>query len=263
MTAHDSKLTTHDRATVRYVTSEEMRDLEREAGEKYALSPLILMENAGRSVAEFIEKAYGPAPKRALVVCGQGNNGGDGFAVARHLRNRGFEVEIALYGEPSAFKPETAGNFDTARRMGLPIDVHPSFESFEERMSWADLLVDALFGTGLKRNLGSPHSDVVRLMNGSGRKIVSIDLPSGLDADSGDVRGAAVKAAYTVSLGYSKVGLIRNSGPAYSGLIVWGDISLPAEKQEAPPDAAPKAPRSPRRRRRPRRRPPQAPGKVV
>ena len=246
-----------------YVTSEEMRGLEREAGEKYALSPLILMENAGRSVAEAIGRLYGPPPKRVLVVCGQGNNGGDGSAAARHLWNQGFEVEVALYGDAGGFKPEAAANHEIARKMGIPTASHPPMGTLKERLGKADLVVDALFGTGLKRNLGRPHTDIIRLMNESGRKIVSIDLPSGLDADSGDVRGAAVKAAHTVSLGYSKVGLIHNSGPKHSGLIVWGDISLPKESPGPPPAVPAPARSAHRRRRRPRRRPPQGPGKVV
>jgi ADP-dependent NAD(P)H-hydrate dehydratase / NAD(P)H-hydrate epimerase len=177
----------------------------------------VLMERAGRAVARTVGRAAGPGA-RVLVLCGPGNNGGDGFVAARVLAGRGFRVELALLGQQEALKGDAAaaaGDWDG--RVGLP-----DFAVIDE----AHVIVDALFGAGLARELEGEAQAVVQRINDSDRPVVAVDVPSGIDGDSGQVRGGAVRASRTVTFVRRKPGHLLLPGRLHCGEVEVADIGI-------------------------------------
>ncbi|MFA6600147.1 MAG: NAD(P)H-hydrate epimerase [Candidatus Omnitrophota bacterium] len=210
------------------VTAAQMQAIDRKAIEGYGIPGLILMENAGRGIAEHILETHRAG--RVTVFAGKGNNGGDGFVVARHLANRGFTVSVLLLADPRLLKPDPAVNYAILGCMKVPcsvVDEKTPPEILKAAAAGADILVDALFGTGLERELGGICRSAVEIMNASGKFVVAADMPSGLHSDSGEVLGCAVKATVTATLGVPKTGLFVGSGPEYAGRICVVDIGLP------------------------------------
>lgn len=213
----------------RTVTTQKMRRLEVLAEKRYGIPTLLLMENAGRSVADWIHESLKHRKKRILVLSGQGNNGGDGFCAARHLTNRGHHVTTIFLGVERRLKADALVNFRILKKMRMKHypRSHWSSRLARRELRKADLVVDALLGTGLTRDLREPYLSAVGAMNASDKKIVSVDVPSGLDSDTGKVHGDAVRAYVTVTLGYPKLGITKPPARKYAGRIVVGDISLP------------------------------------
>lgn len=214
----------------RSVTAEEMRRLDQKASEDFGIPSLLLMENAGRGIAELIFNLR--TARRILILCGKGNNGGDGFVIARHLSNRGLSVKIVLCADPAKLSGDTKINFDIVSKMKIPCTVIS--DHFEENrlavdFQNADLIVDALFGVGLNAPLVGLCAKVVTLLNHSGREVLSVDIPSGLHADTGQALGVAVVARMTATLGLPKKGLFAKEGPKHAGKILVIDIGLPKE----------------------------------
>ena len=208
----------------------EMRRLDEAATREYAIPSLLLMENAGRSVCDLVSREYEPC--KVLVLIGKGNNGGDGLVVARHLANRGYKVEVALLEDPSKFKADPLLNFTMVRKMKIPRMQISETATEEEVLTLcrkADLVMDAIFGIGLNSPVGGVFETVIRALNKSGKPVVSLDVPSGLDGDTGWVHGVAVKAAWTVALALPKAGFYENEGPQHTGEIEVVDIGLPRE----------------------------------
>lgn len=216
---------------MKYVTTREMQNLEARARDQYGISTLILMENAGRTVAEEVSDVVGRRKIRILVLCGKGNNGGDGLTASRHLYNRGHLVEIILFGDPSKLKEDALFNFLIIRKMGIPLMVYPSrivpLESFRNHLSRSHVVIDALFGTGLQRPLEPPYPVIIDMVNKARVRRISIDVPSGLNADSGRVMGQAIQADLTITLGYPKVAFRIKSLRKIIGRVKTGYISLP------------------------------------
>ncbi len=208
------------------VSAEEMRRLDEKAIREYGIPSLLLMENAGRGVAEAIQSAFGSGLSIS-VFCGKGNNGGDGFVCARHLYNRGFAVQVLLFAESQELKEDAKLNFDILNKMRLPLFRNPKDIPFLIQSS--EVLVDALFGVGLRRELSGIFREAVEAINSAGKKVVSIDVPSGLDSDSGRVLGAAVKADRTFTLALPKRGFYVGDGPAHAGEIHVIDIGIPRD----------------------------------
>ncbi len=205
-----------------------MRRLDEAATRDHAIPSLLLMENAGRSVCEVISREYEPC--KVLVLVGKGNNGGDGLVVARHLVNRGYKVEVALLEDPAKLKADPLLNFTIVRKMKIPCIQLAEIATEEEALALCrkeDLVVDAIFGIGLNSPVGGVFETVIRALNKSGKPVVSLDIPSGLDADTGWVHGVAVKAAWTVALALPKAGFYENEGPQHTGEIEVVDIGLP------------------------------------
>lgn len=197
---------------------------------------IVLMENAGRAVAEAALQVLDGAEEgsgRILVVCGKGNNGGDGFVAARHLQNWGFLVSVWLSHPVEEVKGDARTNLEIVLKMkGLPVRIitpESSWEEFRASLPGAALIVDALLGTGLTRPVGPPMDAMVGAINESGRPVLSIDVPSGLDADTGEVLGCCVRAARTVTLALMKKGLLERRGPEMAGALSVADIGLPAD----------------------------------
>jgi len=208
------------------VTSEEMAKLDR-AAEGMGIPRLLLMENAGAAVARRLVGRFGPC--RVLVLAGTGNNGGDGMVAARHLRNLGCEVELVLVGDPSEIRTEEARtNWRIVSAMkGIGTVSYSALENLRERMGWADVVVDAMLGTGVKGELREPVLSIVRELNSSGKPVVAVDTPTGLDPSTGRICGEAVRASMTVTFHAAKSGFAGRE--EYTGQVWVEDIGIPRE----------------------------------
>ncbi|WP_274655427.1 NAD(P)H-hydrate dehydratase [Paenibacillus humicola] len=217
------------------VTSKEMREIDRAAIERIGIPALVLMENAGRAVAEeaaaLAVSGAGRTLKRWLVLAGKGNNGADGVVAARHLAEAGFEPMIVYAGDPAAFGGEAAVQRDIAMRLGLP---HRVYGMGGEAVPWDryDGIIDALLGTGSKGAPRGAYAELIREANGSGLPIVAVDIPSGLDADTGETHDPCIRAARTVALAFGKCGLVQHPGAAAAGEVTVRPIGIPAALAE-------------------------------
>lgn len=203
-----------------------MKELEAMAG-SHGISPLILMENASIGVVNCIKKLMEVKNRKILVVCGRGNNGGDGMAVARHLKNSGADVSVILVDDDKKFSGETEVNFNILKNIGIQIILSSeNIEKINFLFNSSEILIDAIFGTGLTREVGGVYRELIEKLNRSGKYVVSIDIPSGVNSDTGEVMGIAVKSNLTVALGYLKLGHLLFAGREYCGDVEVVDISL-------------------------------------
>jgi NAD(P)H-hydrate epimerase len=212
------------------VTAAEMQALDRRTIEEYGIPGLILMENAGRGIADLITGAFKPGT--VVVFAGKGNNGGDGFVIARHLNNRGFRTAVILLADAAELKEDPAVNFKILRKMIIPVEVpRPDCiaSDFLRGLEHADLVVDALLGIGLERKIEGIYGAAVEAMNGCGKPVVAVDVPSGLHSDTGEILGGAVKATVTGTLGLPKRGLFCGQGPEHAGRVFVVDIGMPCK----------------------------------
>jgi len=209
------------------ITSREMRALEMNS-EYFGVSRLQLMENAGRSVAAEIASRFTPDKTRIAVFCGLGGNGGDGFVAARHLTSLGFKVDVILAGgSESIADDEARRNWLALQSMKGIVTFHEIIDSSLVPSIEAEVVVDALLGVGLKGTLRPPILQILREINKMKAFRVSVDVPTGIDSDSGDVLGKAVKANLTVTFHKKKPGLMK--AKRYTGELVVRDIGLPSE----------------------------------
>jgi ADP-dependent NAD(P)H-hydrate dehydratase / NAD(P)H-hydrate epimerase len=206
----------------------EMRAFDAHAIETLHVPSLVLMENAGRGVADAVAAGLSPAA-RVVVVCGGGNNGGDGLVVARHLITRGFKVSVHLTAPPATLKGDARINHDALLGLGEPIHlVTPNLGELRAELAHADCIVDALFGTGLDRPLSGIFAASVELINQSGRRVVSVDVPSGMNADTGEPLGTAIRASTTVTFALPKLGLLTPHGAEIAGQVCIVDLGIPS-----------------------------------
>ena len=203
-----------------------MQQIDREVSEKYGILPIILMENAGSVSARYAQQMLKHKMNRIAVFCGQGNNGGDGFVCARHLINCGFETKLFFLGKKNRFSAETKINYRIFLKMGQRIH-KADLATLKRKLENTDLIVDALLGIGLKGKLKQPYFSVIELINNSQKPVLSLDVPSGLDATSGRVCGIAVRAKTTITFGLCKKGLLSPEAKKYTGKLVVADIGLP------------------------------------
>lgn len=215
---------------MKLVTSKEIRALEAQAMTQCKIPGVVLMENAGLAVLAAGQELVGDyRGKRVVVLAGTGNNGGDGLVVARHIANRGGEAEVFLLGTPDASRSDARTNYDILVAMGVSIqelswDVLASLATL---LRTAHLIVDALYGTGFAGQITDLAAAVVHCVNGAGRPVLAVDVPSGLIADTGEVLGPCVQASMTVTFGLPKLGLYLEPGARYAGTVRLADISLP------------------------------------
>lgn len=217
---------------MKVTTVSEMRKLDRTAIEQYGIKDEILMENAGEAVYFVILNELGIKDNKFVVFSGMGNNGGDGFVIARKIHSNGGDVKVFILGDPGRFKAAAKLNLDIVSR--LPIEVHEidSIERVKKDIAHCDVIVDAIFGTGLTRDVGGLYSDVIELINGSGKKIFAVDIPSGIHGDTGKVMGTAVKADYTITFGLPKIGNMLLPGNEFCGKLFLTHISFPPSMYE-------------------------------
>lgn len=217
---------------MKVVLPEQMNAIDRCAINEYGVPGILLMENASMAVVqEAIAMMGGSSGKAVTVVAGRGNNGGDGFAAARLLHSRGAHVRVYLTGSMDGISGDALVNMSILNRIGLPI-----VELYDEKdvdlmvheMKESQLIIDGIFGTGLNKEVSGIAASVIDRMNASGKAILSIDIPSGIDGKSGSIMGACVKANRTVTFCMPKIGLMLNPGCEYAGRLVVADIGIPA-----------------------------------
>ena len=220
---------------VKTVTREEMRELDRKAIEVYEIPGIILMENAGRNVAEEVYKMTDNQNKiKVAVLCGKGNNGGDGFVVARHLHNYGITVGVFLVAKISDIVKDADAGTNLKILLNMKIAIREILLTTEmnnilmELCSY-DIIVDALFGTGLSGDVREPFKMLIDGVNNLNRPIVSVDIPSGLDCNNGNILSTAIKATKTVTFAAGKRGFYLGNGPLHTGEIIVTDICIPKE----------------------------------
>lgn len=244
----------------RPMSRDEVRGLDERASAGLGIPTLLLMENAGRGAAGWLAELvgvlppdaggrpfamttgrpdpdvpHGPTPPRILVLCGPGNNGGDGGVVARHLDAWGFPVEVVWLARADRLRGDAATQFGILDRSGVSqsawLDDHPGDtidpRPLRDRMAAADWLVDGLLGTGLSRTVEGPIRVAIEAINESGRPVFALDLPSGLDADTGAPMGVAVRAEATATFAAPKMGFSAPGAVDYTGKVAVIDIGVP------------------------------------
>ena len=205
----------------------EMRAMDRQAIEGLGIPEAILMENAGRAAFEILSREWGVPGRRYLLFCGAGNNGGDGLVVARHILSGGGNPHVFLVGDSSQFRGAAKTNFAIIEK--LPVEMSPvsDVEAVRSALLHADGIVDALFGTGLDRDVGGVCREVIELINASGLPVLSLDIPSGVHGDTGEILGTAVRADHTVAFGLPKIGNMLYPGFGLCGRLHVSPISFP------------------------------------
>ena len=215
---------------MKIVSSQQMKKIDQRAIEEYGISGLVLMENAGLKVFNNMKNIYPDLiEKEVAIIAGSGNNGGDGFVVARHLYNYGVKVKVFLLCSFNKVKGDAKTNLNIIDKMGIELlEIVPSkIQEIEEIISVSDIIIDAILGTGLQGMVAGLKAKIIDVINRSRKEIVSIDIPSGLNADTGRIEGICVKANYTITMALSKIGLLIYPGVNYVGKLIVEDISIP------------------------------------
>ena len=200
----------------RVMSRDEVRRVDAWAIQEIGVPGVVLMENAGRSCADLVrERLAGVQDAKVSVFCGTGNNGGDGYVIARHLINAGMRVRVVLCGDRERVRGDARVNLDILERLGHTIErLHPGDEEMPARVQSfggeADMVVDALFGTGLHGSLKDEYQALIEAINALGRPVLAVDIPSGLDCDTGEPLGAAIQAVCTVTFVAAKKGLVAS-----------------------------------------------------
>lgn len=209
-----------------YLTSEQMAEEERRAASR-GVTVEKMMESAGSQVANVVRERFGPlAGKRVVVFCGSGNNGGDGFVAARHIAGMGASVTVILLSDPARIKTREARE-NWERLLGVEkrvVDKRDGLTELEMAVFGADVIVDAIFGTGVRGEIGEPYRSAIEMMNRARAPKVSVDIPSGLDPDTGKAAEPTVMADVTVTLHRPKVGL--RDKVKYTGEVVVVPIGI-------------------------------------
>lgn len=216
---------------MKIVTVAEMKNLEKAAIEEYGVPGIVLMENAGVEVVKQIESILGCLHnKKISVFAGTGNNGGDGYVVARHLHNQGAKVKVFVIGSRENVIGDALTNLQIITNMGIDIlevmNQH-DWDKVKIAITFTDCLVDALLGTGFAGQLRENMAQAVECMNKMNKMIIAIDIPTGVDGDTGQIKSVAVKASYTVTFALPKQGLLLYPGASYAGELYVADIGVP------------------------------------
>jgi NAD(P)H-hydrate epimerase len=209
----------------RSLRRDQVRQLDQLATDKYGVPSIVLMENAGRGVADVMCRLGINGP--VLICCGQGNNGGDGLVTARHLDLRGHRVVIACWNDPQTSGGDTAINYRIVAASGLPLHVVPESSELDELLSGAEWVVDALLGTGSRGRPRPPIDRVIARLNESPARKLAVDIPSGLDCDTGEAADPTFRAHHTCTFVAPKPGLLLPSALPFVGQLHTLDIGAP------------------------------------
>jgi hydroxyethylthiazole kinase-like uncharacterized protein yjeF len=216
---------------LKLANSQEMREIDYQAINDFGIPSLVLMENAGIRTVEVIKELLPEGKgKKVIVLAGKGNNGGDGLVIARHLINSGIKVETFLMAFPEEISPDSLTNYRILERISTDIYQLQEEKDLEQLMLSllsADLVVDAIYGNGFHGRMNDFESRVARMVNCRNLPVVAVDVPSGIEADTGKVNGEAIKATHTVSFALPKVGLVLEPGRDFTGILKVVDISIP------------------------------------
>lgn len=202
--------------------------------EDFGMSGLVLMENAGRGVADQLCQLDARGP--VVVCCGKGNNGGDGFVLARHLDVRGIDVRVLLWAEPGDLTGDAAANFNIVKKAGLKVEVFGQTHDasrLTQHLSGAQWIVDALLGTGARGEPRAPFDRVIEQLNAAAAPKLAIDLPSGLDCDTGQAARQTIRALHTCTFVALKPGFLAPGAAAYTGELHVLDIGTPRRLVES------------------------------
>ena len=211
---------------------EEMRNLDKMAIEKYGIADELLMENAGLAVYQVLAEHMTVRNRRFLVFSGAGNNGGDGFVIARKIHSNGGIVKVFLLGSPDKYQGAAKLNYDILSRLPVPMETIEAPDSVRPDIFHCDSIIDAIFGTGLVRNVEGKYADVIGLINACPKPVISVDIPSGVNGDTGQIMGTSVRADYTVTFGLPKIGNMLYPGFQQCGRLYVTHISFPPAMYE-------------------------------
>ena len=206
---------------------DEMRAMDRFAVERLGIPEAILMENAGQAAAEVLSREIGIRDRRIVIFCGAGNNGGDGFVVARKIHADGGNAKVYLLGAPEKFRGAARMNLEILAKLSVDVQPVKSLKKIKMDCLHSHGIVDAVFGTGLDRDIVGVYRDIIALINASGKKVLSLDIPSGIHGDTGRIMGDAVRADFTVTFGLPKIGAMLYPGYEYCGKLYVSHISFP------------------------------------
>ncbi|HUE16842.1 MAG TPA: NAD(P)H-hydrate epimerase [Planctomycetaceae bacterium] len=214
--------------SLRPLSRAEVRDVDRRAIDEFGMPGIVLMENAGRGAAELLVRLG--IGGQVIVCAGKGNNGGDGFVIARHLENRGVEVRVLLFADSQTLQGDAATNFHILRMAGTPIfEYHAATkpDTWGAELRSCGCIVDALLGTGMQGTVREPMATVIHHINDAGVPVLAVDLPSGLDCDTGQPLGTCVRAAHTATFVARKLGFDVPAAAPFIGEVHVVDIGVP------------------------------------
>jgi len=219
------------------ISSNQMYEIENIGHSKFGMKKVLMMENAGFGVADFIIKKFKNKPiskLKILAICGSGNNGGDAMVTARHLTCLGTNLKVIFLGNPSSIKTEEAlTNFEIISKMNKTIElimVSKMDTKIKKKILNADIIIDGIFGTGIKGEIQDPHLSVIKLINKSKSYIIAVDIPSGLNPNSGEITSNVIRANTTITFHRIKVGLLNNT--KYTGDLILKKIGIPLEAED-------------------------------
>lgn len=209
-----------------------MRFMDRYAIEKFNIAEEILMENAGLAVVNVLKNKNGILDKKFVIFCGSGNNGGDGLVIARQLHSGGGRVKVFLLGDVNKYKGAAKTNFSIITKLPVEIIKLENVAAAKKDVAHCDVIIDAIFGTGLDRPVTGLAEEVILLINKSKKRVLSLDIPSGINGNTGAIMGTAVKADYTVTFGLPKIGNMLYPGYEFGGELFVSHISFPLSLTE-------------------------------
>ena len=220
---------------LRPLARDEVRGIDARAADEFGMPTLVLMENAGRGAAEWLREGIAGASARVLILCGPGNNGGDGGVVARHLDAWGYDLRVVWLADPARLHGDAAVQWSILERSGVDQTAHASMDTarLDALIAEADWVVDGLLGTGLTRPVEGLLLAAIEAINRSGKPVLALDLPSGLDADRGVPLGAAVRARMTATFVAPKLGFAAPGASGYTGEVRVVEIGVPRRLLEA------------------------------
>ena len=219
------------------ISSEQMYKIENIGHNKFGMKKILMMENAGFGIAEFILKKFKNKKLenfKILAICGTGNNGGDAMVAARHLASLNLNLKVILLGDPASIKTDEAStNYQIINKMNRTIEL-VKLKNIDTKIKKeildADIVIDGIFGTGIKGDILNPHLSIIKLINKSTGYVISVDIPSGLNPDNGETVSQCIKADTTITFHRIKSGLINNY--QYTGNLILKKIGIPIETEE-------------------------------
>ena len=214
---------------MKILSRDSMRTADRKTIEDYGLPGSVLMETAGMRITELVNSIL-PENSRVAILAGYGNNGGDGLVAARLLEKAGYRVSLWCAAKPGGYKAEAASQEKYLKKAGFPMNYLTEKSGLEvliEDIHNADLVIDAILGIGADRNVAGLTADLIKIVNNSNVPVLAVDIPSGVDADSGQVLGTAIKANWTITFAALKLGMFLHPGAGLTGKVIVGDIHIP------------------------------------
>lgn len=219
------------------ISSNQMYEIENMGHSKFGMKKVLMMENAGFGVADFIIKKFKNKPiskLKILAICGSGNNGGDAMVTARHLTCSSINLKVIFLGDRSSIKTEEAlTNFEIISKMNKTIELIMCSKvdtNVKKQILNADIIIDGIFGTGIKGEIQDPHLSVIKLINKSKAYIVAVDIPSGLNPNTGEITSNVIRANTTITFHRIKLGLLTNK--KYTGNLILKKIGIPIEAED-------------------------------